>query len=122
MCEVEVCDRFARGEEAVYVVRAGEEFERNVPGGRALRGDEADDFRLAFVDGAEVAVEELFIVGDRLAVAAVDERRRERAKAREAHQVFGERAEAARGVNGVGREYRVRRDALQDAVARDDGS
>src|ERR1041384_4335582 len=47
VCEVEVCDRFARGEEEVYVARVGEEFEGDVPGGRALFGDEADDFRLA---------------------------------------------------------------------------
>jgi hypothetical protein len=37
--EVEVRDRLADGEEAVNVRNAGEEFERDVPGGRALLWD-----------------------------------------------------------------------------------
>jgi hypothetical protein len=55
--EVEMCDRLGDGEEAVYVVRAGEEFLCDAPGGRACFGDETDDVGLAFADGAEVAVE-----------------------------------------------------------------
>ena len=59
----------------MYVGGAGEELLGDVPGGGAGFGDEADDFCLAVVDGAEVAVEEFFVVFDGVAVAAVDERR-----------------------------------------------
>ena len=50
------------GEEAVNVARAGEEFEGDVPGGRARAWDEADDLRLALADGAQIPVEEFFVV------------------------------------------------------------
>ena len=84
---------------------------------KSLR-DEARDAQV-FVHGWETGhrkgrleYEEHRTLLERAGVPAVDERGRERAYAREAHQVFGERAEAARRVNRVGREHRVRRDAL----------
>src|SRR5215212_10867297 len=85
--EVEVGDGLGDGEEAVDVVGAGEELLGDVPGGGAGLGDEADDFRLALAYGAEVAVEEFFVVFDGVAVAAVDEGGVERAEAREADEV-----------------------------------
>ena len=59
------------------VVRAGEHFVRHIPSGCALLRHKLYNFLLSLADGAQVAIEKLFVIVDRVAVPAVDERRRE---------------------------------------------
>ena len=110
--EVQVRDRFGDGEKAVYVIRAGKKLLCHVPRGRAAFRDEAYDIRLSLVYRAQVTVKKFFVIRHVLAVPAVYERRRKRAQACEAHQIFRERAKAFGWINRVGREDWIRRDAL----------
>src|SRR5712692_7517396 len=110
---------FGNSEKAMHIVGVGKEAARNLPGGRASLWHQANDLRLALANGAKVAVKDLFKVVYRLAVTAINQRRRKAAHARQAHQILRERAKASRRIDRIGREHWIRSDAFQHAVAGD---
>src|SRR5207248_5469342 len=104
----------------MHVVRVREKLARYVPSGRARLRHETNDLRLSLVHRAKITMKKLLEIRHHITVSAMYERRRETTQAREADEIFRERVKAFRRVNRIGRQDRIRRDALQDAIARDD--
>src|SRR5438067_9791212 len=82
-------------EEAMHVISFRKHLARNFPGGDAVLRHETDDSVLTLANRAEIAIEQFFIVVNRLAVSAINQRRRKAAHARETDEIFGQRPEPA---------------------------
>jgi len=73
------------------VVDVWKHLERDVPGCHSVLRHEPDHLRLSFLKGSKITMEEFLEIPNRLAMAAVNERRRKRTQARETDHVFRER-------------------------------
>ena len=118
---VEMGDRFRDREEPMYVVieRIGEEILREVEGGYAGIRNDRNDLSLPVFDRANIAIEDLLEISDRLAVPPVRKRGAKFAQLREAYKIFRQGSKTFLGIYRVGRKYRVRRDAFQNTIAAD---
>ena len=76
-------------QKTVDVIGIGKHLAGDFPGRGAALRHQTHDVRLPFMDGAEVTIEKFFVVVNRFAVAAVNQRRREAAHTRQAHQILG---------------------------------
>src|SRR5436309_10362483 len=102
------------------IVRIRKQTTGNFPRSSATLRNQIDHAGLPLAYQAKVAIEELFKIPNRLSVTTKDEGRSKAAHARQTYEVFGERPEAARTINRIGRDHRIGRDSFQNAIARDD--
>ena len=109
-----MCDSLGNRQKAVDAVveGIGEQAFCEVVGGRTVFADEGDNAFLAFVDGTDVAVKDLFEISYRLAVAAVGKRWCVTTEAGKTNQILSERMKSPRRVHRVGGEHRIWRNAF----------
>src|SRR5438552_734242 len=74
---------------------------------------------LPLIDRADIAMKDLFEIGDRLTVAAIRKCRAKFAQTGETYHVLTERRKSSRRIYGIGRDNGVRRDSFKNAVAAD---
>src|SRR5215217_3196348 len=117
-------DGFGDGEETMDVSIEGirKQLLRDIECGDAGVIDERDNPFLSLIDRAYVTIEYLFEIGNRLAMAAVDERRRIAAELCQTYQVFSQRRKSFFRIHRIGRENGVWGDAFENAVAADECS
>ena len=75
MREVKVRNRFRYRQESVYIVSLRKHLESYVPGSHTIFQNEPEHLCLPVLECAEIAVEEFFVVANRLAMPAVNEGR-----------------------------------------------
>src|SRR5438874_2663470 len=107
-------------EEAMNVISFRKHLARNFPSGGAVLRHETDYSVLTLANRAQITIEQFFVVVNRFAVSAINQRRRETAYARETDEILGQRLESARRIDWIRRDDGIRSDALQNAIARDD--
>src|SRR5687767_4568333 len=103
MGQVEVGDGFRHGEKTMDVVGAGKHCLPDLPRSYTVLLHQPNHLRLALLKRAEVSMEQFLVVAYRIAVSAVNQRRRTRTQTREADEIFGKRRETSGGIQRIGR-------------------
>src|SRR5687767_10595215 len=88
--EVEMSDSLRNGQKTMNIVSAGKHRLSDIPRCDTTLLHESNHLRLPLLKRAEVTMEEFFVIANRVAMAAVNERRRTSAQPGQTNEILGE--------------------------------